>query len=144
MTFNPWQKAAPWPQTDPCGTFSFDLCLPITLLLFKLFAHLLCLVYFGLILFFTAALRPLFLYPPLGTRMLILKSSLQHKGLQFLLNTFPVIYSLLFNVPFPFQCTLLLLLLSLLKLTVLFFFSCRHFHPHFLVWTHWSILKTYI
>ncbi len=54
MTFNLWQKSS---TVTPHWLLWNVQFWSITLFLFKLFAHLLCLVYYYLLVFFTAALR---------------------------------------------------------------------------------------
>lgn len=130
----PGRKAAPWPQTDPCGTFSFDRCLlcpstPSPPSFSSFFAHL---VYFGWILIHCCTWG-LFHLVPLGTRMLIhfdfcIKDcSLIH--ISILVQSF---YSLLFNVTFYFSNALRSFSRSHCWSSLyLFFFSCRPFHSHF-------------
>lgn len=131
VTFNLWQKSSTVTPDWHLWNVTFwslpSLPSPVTLFFFKLIAHLLCLVYFvyvyfGLILLFTAALRPFHCL----SASWYYNSNTQVLGLQFLF-----IYSHIFQSSFfaldSFTC--FFLFLTLLKLTFLPFLqnlSCSY------------------
>lgn len=136
------RKAAPWPQTDPCGTFSFDLCppcLPPHPLPFQAFCapSLPCLLWFNFILHCCTEASFTVWYYNANTQIF---TSAYRTAIFLFSLSFPVIFLCFLIV--SFQCTLLLLSAKAHFIYFIYFFFAfpLPFHSHFLLWTHSFVL----